>query len=77
MQLDRAAFVELLQHYQAHVDKLLYHLAPDWQDRADLAQEVWIRVYRNINRLHEPLKFRGRLSRTATNLFYSDHTMIF
>jgi RNA polymerase sigma-70 factor (ECF subfamily) len=71
-QPDRAAFAELLRRYQSHVDKLLYHLAPDWQDRADLAQEVWIRVYRNINRLHEPLKFRGWLSRIATNLFYDE-----
>ncbi len=71
-QPDRAAFAELLRRYQSHVDKLLYHLAPDWQDRADLAQEVWIRVYRNINRLNEPLKFRGWLSRIATNLFYDE-----
>lgn len=69
---DRSAFTELLRRYQSHVDKLLYHLAPDWQDRADLAQEVWIRVYRNIKRLNEPLKFRGWLSRIATNLFYDE-----
>lgn len=69
---DRAAFAELLRRYQSHVDKILYHLAPDWQDRADLAQEVWIRVYRNINRLQEPAKFRGWLSRIATNLFYDE-----
>lgn len=69
---DRSAFAELLKRYQSHVDKLLYHLAPDWQDRADLAQEVWIRVYRNIKRLNEPLKFRGWLSRIATNLFYDE-----
>ena len=50
----------------------MYHLAPDWQDRADLAQEVWIRVYRNIQRLNEPVKFRGWLSRIATNLFYDE-----
>ncbi|WP_206816350.1 sigma-70 family RNA polymerase sigma factor [Chroococcus sp. FPU101] len=69
---NRSAFEELLRRYQSHVDKLLYHLAPDWQDRADLAQEVWIRVYRNIQRLNEPLKFRGWLSRIATNLFYDE-----
>lgn len=69
---DRAAFAELMRRYQSHVDKILYHLAPDWQDRADLAQEVWIRVYRNINRLQEPEKFRGWLSRIATNLFYDE-----
>lgn len=69
---DRAAFAELMRRYQSQVDKILYHLAPDWQDRSDLAQEVWIRVYRNINRLQEPEKFRGWLSRIATNLFYDE-----
>jgi RNA polymerase sigma-70 factor (ECF subfamily) len=51
---------------------VLYHLAPDWQDRSDLAQEVWIRVYRNVKRLNDPVKFRGWLSRIATNLFYDE-----
>ena len=69
---DRVAFAELLRRYQSQVDRVLYHLAPDWSDRADLAQEVWIRVYRNINRLQEPAKFRGWLSRIATNLFYDE-----
>ncbi|HEY9706350.1 MAG TPA: sigma-70 family RNA polymerase sigma factor [Allocoleopsis sp.] len=69
---DRAAFAELMRRYQSHVEKLLYHLAPDWQDRPDLAQEVWIRVYRNINRLQEPVKFKGWLSRITTNLFYDE-----
>jgi RNA polymerase sigma factor (sigma-70 family) len=68
----RDAFSELLRRYQSHVEKVLYHLAPDWSDRADLAQEVWIRVYRNVKRLQEPEKFRGWLSRIATNLFYDE-----
>ncbi len=72
LQPDRVAFSELLSRYKGHVDRILYHLAPDWQDRADLAQEVWIRVYRNIKRLKEPVKFRGWLSRIATNLFYDE-----
>jgi len=69
---ERATFAELLRRYQPHVERVLYHLAPDWQDRADLAQEIWIRVYRNIKRLNEPVKFRGWLSRIATNLFYDE-----
>ncbi|NJN87335.1 MAG: sigma-70 family RNA polymerase sigma factor [Leptolyngbyaceae cyanobacterium SL_7_1] len=68
----KSAFAELIRRYQSHVDKILYHLAPDWSDRADLAQEVWIRVYRNVRRLQEPEKFRGWLSRIATNLFYDE-----
>lgn len=69
---DREAFAELLRRYQSHVERLLYHLAPDWHDRADLVQEVWIRVYRHIRRLHEPAKFKGWLSRITTNLFYDE-----
>ncbi|ACA99957.1 MULTISPECIES: sigma-70 family RNA polymerase sigma factor [Cyanophyceae] len=69
---ERAAFVELLKRYQSHVDRLLYHLAPDWQDRSDLSQEVWIRVYRNLQRLNDPQKFKGWLSRIITNLFYDE-----
>ncbi|NET37542.1 MAG: sigma-70 family RNA polymerase sigma factor [Cyanothece sp. SIO1E1] len=69
---EKTAFAELLRRYQSHVDKVLYHLAPDWSDRADLAQEVWIRVYRNVKRLQEPGKFRGWLSRITTNLFYDE-----
>jgi RNA polymerase sigma factor (sigma-70 family) len=71
-QPNKAAFAELLKRYQSHLNRLFYHLAPDWQERADLAQEVWIRVYRNLHRLQEPAKFRGWLSRIATNLFYDE-----
>ncbi|HIK46902.1 MAG TPA: sigma-70 family RNA polymerase sigma factor [Leptolyngbyaceae cyanobacterium M65_K2018_010] len=69
---ERELFAELLRRYQGHVDKLLYHLAPDWPDRSDLAQEVWIRVYRNLRRLNEPAKFKGWLGRITTNLFYDE-----
>lgn len=69
---DRLAFAELLRRYQNHVEKLLYHLAPDWSDRSDLAQEVWIRVYRNIRRLNDPSRFKGWLGRIVTNLFYDE-----
>ncbi|MBF2076473.1 MAG: sigma-70 family RNA polymerase sigma factor [Synechococcales cyanobacterium C42_A2020_086] len=68
----KTLFAELIRRYHPHVEKVLYHLAPDWTDRADLSQEVWIRVYRNIKRLQEPAKFRGWLSRIATNLFYDE-----
>lgn len=69
---ERTAFTELVRRYQAQIDRILYHLAPDWADRNDLAQEVWIKVYRNIKKLHEPNKFQGWLSRIATNAFYDE-----
>lgn len=69
---DRRAFAELIRRYQTYVEKILDHLAPDWQDRADLAQEVWIRVYRKIKRVKEPVKFKGWLRSIITNLFYDE-----
>jgi RNA polymerase sigma factor (sigma-70 family) len=69
---DRAAFAVLVRRYQPHVEKILYHLAPDWRDRADLAQEVWIRVYRNIKKLQDPVKFKSWTGRITTNLFYDE-----
>jgi len=71
-QPEQAAFTELLRRYQSHVNRVLYHLAPDWQDRNDLAQEVWLRVYRYLPRLHDPQKFKVWLSRITTNLFYDE-----
>jgi len=70
--IHQIAFTELIRRYQRHVDRLLYYLAPDWCDRADLSQEVWIRVYRNLGRLQEPAKFKTWLSRIVTNLFYDE-----
>ena len=69
---DRQAFSLLVRRYQVYVDRLLYQLAPDWSDRSDLSQEVWIRVYRHIRRLNEPAKFKSWLGRIATNLFYDE-----
>ncbi|MCS7031469.1 MAG: sigma-70 family RNA polymerase sigma factor [Gloeomargarita sp. SKYG116] len=71
-QPDRAAFTELVRRHQTHVERILYHLAADWHDRADLVQEVWVRAYRHIKRLQDPKKFRSWLSRIATNLFYDE-----
>jgi RNA polymerase sigma-70 factor, ECF subfamily len=72
LQPNKSSFAILMRRNQSHVEQILYKLAPDWQDRADLAQEVWLRVYRHIKRLQEPEKFRGWLSRITTNLFYDE-----
>jgi len=69
---DKAAFAELVKRYQSYVERLLYHLAPDWSDRADLTQEVWIRVYRNLHKLQEAGRFKSWLGRITTNLFYDE-----
>ena len=66
------AFEELVKRHQKTVYSLLYQLAPDWTDTSDLAQEVFIRVWRNINNLRNPSSFRSWLTQIVTNLFYDE-----
>jgi RNA polymerase sigma-70 factor (ECF subfamily) len=66
------AFEELIRRHQRTVYALLYRLAPDWNDTADLAQEVFIRMWRSIGNLRNPGAFRSWLSQIVTNLFYDE-----
>jgi RNA polymerase sigma-70 factor (ECF subfamily) len=67
-----AAFEELVKRHQRTVYALLYQLAPDWTDTSDLAQEVFIRIWRSINNLRNPAAFRSWLTQIVTNLFYDE-----
>ena len=62
----------LVKKHQRSVASLLYQLAPDWSDTSDLAQEVFIRVYRGINSLRNPKTFRSWLNQIVVNLFYDE-----
>lgn len=66
------AFEILVQRYQRTVFGLLYQLAPDWNDTSDLAQEVFIRIWRSIGTLRNPHAFRSWLNQLVTNLFYDE-----
>jgi len=66
------AFEELVKRHQRTVYALIYQLAPDWDDTTDLAQEVFIRVWRSINNLRNPASFRSWLTQIVTNLFYDE-----
>ncbi len=66
------AFEELVKRHQRTVYALIYQLAPDWDDTNDLAQEVFIRVWRSINNLRNPASFRSWLTQIVTNLFYDE-----
>lgn len=67
-----AAFEELVKRHQRTVYALLYQLAPEWTDTSDLAQEVFIRIWRSINNLRNPSSFRSWLTQIVTNLFYDE-----
>lgn len=69
---DKAAYEVLVKRYQRTVYGSLYQLAPDWHDTSDLAQEVFIRIWRSIGSLRNPHAFRSWLNQLITNLFYDE-----
>jgi RNA polymerase sigma-70 factor (ECF subfamily) len=69
---DQAAFEVLVRRYQRTVYGLLYKMAPDWSDLQDLGQEAFIRIWRGIDKLHNPNAFRSWMSQIVTNLFYDE-----
>lgn len=69
---DAAAFEELVRRHERSVYALLYKLAPDWSDTADLAQEAFVRMWRGICNLQNPHAFRAWLNQIVTHLFYDE-----
>lgn len=68
----KEAMEYLVKKHQRSVYSLLYQLAPDWPDTSDLAQEVFIRVYKGIRSLRNPKTFRSWLNQIVVNLFYDE-----
>lgn len=69
---DKMAFEHLVKRYQRPVFALLHQIAPDWHDPNDLAQEVFIRVWRSVPTLRNPNSFKTWLNHIVTNLFYDE-----
>jgi RNA polymerase sigma-70 factor (ECF subfamily) len=62
------AFEVLVNRYQDRLVNYLNRLIHDFEMSADLAQEAFIRVYRNANRYQGQYQFSTWLYRIATNL---------
>lgn len=66
------AFAELFNRYKSLVNGMLYKLAADWKDSADLNQEVFIRAWQGISKLQNPKAFKSWLCQIVTHLFYDE-----
>lgn len=66
------AFALLVQRHQRGVVNLAHRLVGDWQEALDLGQEVFLRVYQNLERFDDRRPFRPWLYRLATHRCY-DH----
>ncbi|MDP9106051.1 MAG: sigma-70 family RNA polymerase sigma factor [Candidatus Eremiobacteraeota bacterium] len=66
------AFDDLVHAYQPTVQRVLMQLNVAPTDVEDLAQEVFMRVYRNLHRFREQSSFYTWLYRITVNVFF-DH----
>jgi RNA polymerase sigma-70 factor, ECF subfamily len=65
---DQAAFSELVKAYQYRLVGIMYHLIGNTEESEDLAQEVFLRVYRNRKKYTPTAKFSTWLFTIANNL---------
>src|SRR5271155_5352312 len=65
---DEASFDFLLQKYRSPLVNFLYRMVRDTATAEDLAQEVFLRVYRARKQYTPSAKFTTWLFRIATNL---------
>jgi RNA polymerase sigma-70 factor (ECF subfamily) len=68
----REAFDELVRSYEQHVRRILTQLSVSPPDLEDLAQEVFLRVFRNMHRFRGQSSFYTWLYRITVNVFF-DH----
>jgi RNA polymerase sigma-70 factor (ECF subfamily) len=65
---DPAAFAELVELYQHRLIMVMHHLVGNSEEAEDLAQEAFLRVYRNRKKYHPRAKFSTWLFTIANNL---------
>src|SRR5438093_8661675 len=65
---DAAAFAELVELYQHRLVTVMHHLIGNKEEAEDLAQEVFLRVYRTRKKYRPRAKFSTWLFTIANNL---------
>ena len=65
---DSAAFSDLVRLYQRRAVSVAYRLLSNTEDACDVAQEAFVRAYRNLGQLENPARFGPWLMRVVSNL---------
>lgn len=71
LQGKREAFEELVNRYQRQIFNLAYRLTNNYEDAADLSQEVFIHLLKVLKQFDGTRKFFPWMYRTATNVCYN------
>ena len=64
---DTAAFDELVERYKSRVYATIYHMTSNHEDANDLAQDTFIRAYKNLHRFKGDSSFYTWIYRIAVN----------
>lgn len=64
---DVDSFSLLVTRYKKLVHKIVFSMVKDTQDVNDISQEVFIRVYQNLNKYNSQFKFSTWISKITTN----------
>lgn len=65
---NKAAFRKLVEQNQRLVSHVIFRMVADRQDREDLCQEVFVRVYRNLPNFRREAKLSTWIARIAYNI---------
>ncbi|HTG70354.1 MAG TPA: RNA polymerase sigma factor SigW [Candidatus Udaeobacter sp.] len=65
---DQQAFAELVDLYQDKLFHMAYRMLNSRQEAEDVVQDTFLRVYKNLDRYDDTLKFSTWIYRIATNL---------
>lgn len=66
---DRSAFDQLVISHQENVRQFMFRATGNIEDANDLAQDVFIKVYKNLHRFHGKSEFKTWLFRICANTF--------
>lgn len=65
---EETVFEELVKRYQKRVYNTTYRMLGSPEDASDMAQETFLRVYRNLNNFREDASFSTWLFKITTNI---------
>jgi RNA polymerase sigma factor (sigma-70 family) len=65
---DQDAFAEIVSRYKKLVYSVVYNIMDDKQEVSDVSQEVFIRIYKSMDRYNPEFKFSTWCVKIATNL---------
>ena len=62
------SFGELVKKYQNQIFNLVYRLTTNYAETEDISQDIFLHVYKNLNKLKGEIRFKSWLYKIALNI---------